>query len=201
MTKAGACADSLRTRVGGVGTRGCLLLAMVLAVGRLATAQGTPAAAQPTAKPGAASAAQSEPWKKIAIPPLHAFKPTEPKRIELANGLVIFLQEDHELPFVHGSILIRGGSRDEPAAKVGLVSLYGQTWRTSGTAAVSGDALDDQLAAKAAGIETGGGAASTSLGWSSLKGDFDAVFASAVDLLLHPEFKADKLALGKRQMA
>jgi len=29
------------------------------------------------------------------------------------NGLVIFLQEDHELPFINGTILIRGGSRDE----------------------------------------------------------------------------------------
>ena len=35
--------------------------------------------------------AQAQPWKKIAIPPLHAFKPEQPKRIELANGLVIFL--------------------------------------------------------------------------------------------------------------
>ena len=113
---------------------------------------------------------------------------------------MIFLQEDHELPFIHGSILIRGGGRDEPAAKIGMVSLYGQTWRTSGTAATSGDVLDTQLAAKAARIETGGSFASTSMGWSSLKGDFDSVFASAMDLLLHPDFKADKLALGKRQM-
>ena len=83
-----------------------------------------------TAKP-ATSAPSAQPWKKIPIPPLHAFKPVQPRRVELANGLVIFLQEDHELPFINGTILIRGGSRDEPAAKIGLVSLYGQTWRTS----------------------------------------------------------------------
>ena len=59
------------------------------------------------------------------------------ERIELTNGLVIFLQEDHELPFINGSILIRGGSRDEPVAKLGLISLYGETWRTSGTATIS----------------------------------------------------------------
>jgi zinc protease len=154
----------------------------------------------PAAKPASAATAPSEPWTKIPIPPLHAFKPTEPHRIELPNGLVIFLQEDHELPFINGSILIRGGSRDEPAAKIGLVTLYGQTWRTSGTAAISGDTLDDQLAAKAAHVETGGSIASTSLHWSSLKGDFDSVYATAIDLLLHPDFKADKLTLAKRQM-
>jgi hypothetical protein len=137
--------------------------------GGSAVAQATP----PPAPAAKASAAAAEPWKKIPIPALHAFKPVEPKRIDLANGLVIFLQEDHELPFIHGSILIRGGSRDEPAAKIGLVSLYGQTWRTSGTATLSGDALDTQLAAKAARIETGGSIATTSMSWSSLKGDFD----------------------------
>lgn len=153
-----------------------------------------------TARPTAAANHGNEPWKKIAIPPLHDFKPVQPKRIELENGLVIFLQEDHELPFIDGSILIRGGSRDEPAAKVGLVRLYGQTWRTSGTAANSGDALDDQMEAKAARLETGGGVASTSVNWSSLKGDFDPVFRQTMDLLLHPSFKADKLALAQRQI-
>lgn len=140
------------------------------------------------------------PWTKIPIPPLHAFKPVEPKRIELPNGLVIFLQEDHELPFINSTILIRGGSRDEPAAKIGLVSLYGQTWRTSGTAAADGDTLDDRLEAKAATLETGGGAALTTMSWSSLKSDFDSVFASAIDLLLHPAFKAEKLSLARMQM-
>ncbi len=147
------------------------------------------------------SVAQStEPWKQIPIPPLHAFKPTEPRRVELPNGLTLFLQEDHELPFINGTILIRGGSRDEPASKIGLVSLYGQTWRTSGTATADGDALDDQLEAKAATLETSGGGALTTVNWSSLKQDFDSVFASTIDLLLHPAFKADKLALARGQM-
>jgi zinc protease len=162
----------------------------------LSYAQAAPA---PT-KPATATTASAQPWKKIPIPQLHAFKPQQPKRIELANGLVIFLQEDHELPFINGSILIRGGSREEPANKIGLVSLYGQTWRTSGTASTDGDKLDDQLESKAASLETSGSSANTSLHWSSLKGDFDTVFASAIDLLLHPSFKADKLALAKRQI-
>ncbi len=149
-----------------------------------------------TAKP----AAVAQPWKKIPIPPLHAFKPVQPKRIELANGLVIFLQEDHELPFINGSILIRGGSRDEPAEKIGLVSLYGETWRTSGTSTIDGDKLDDKLEAKAASIESSDGAASTSVSWSSLKGDFDSVFADTMDLLLHPSFKPEKLQLAKGQL-
>lgn len=149
----------------------------------------------------AAFAQQAKPWEQIPIPTLHDFKPEQPKKIVLKNGLTIFLQEDHELPFVNGSILIRGGSRDEPADKVGLVSLYGQTWRTSGTKTASGDALDETLALKAASVETGGGLATTSVHWSSFKQDFDQVFGVATDVLLHPDFKEDKLALGKRQLA
>jgi zinc protease len=174
--------------------RRALVIALIAALPSVASAQS------PARKPIAAAAAQSRPWTKIPIPPLHAFKPQEPRRVELSNGLVIFLQEDHELPFINGSVVIRGGSRDEPAAKIGLVSLYGQTWRTSGSAKIGGDELDNQLAAKAASIETGGSQAVTSLHWSSLKGDFDSVFASAMDLLLHPAFKEPKLQLAKRQM-
>jgi zinc protease len=157
-----------------------------------------PAVAQNAATTPTTTAAQ--PWTKIPIPPLHDFKPVQPKRIELANGLVIFLQEDHELPFISGSILIRGGARDEPANKIGLVSLYGQTWRTSGTVKANGDVLDDQLEAKAATVETGGGGASTSVNWNSLKGDFDSVFSTAMDLLLNPVFNEEKLMLAKQQM-
>ncbi|HWB33403.1 MAG TPA: pitrilysin family protein [Acidobacteriaceae bacterium] len=159
------------------------------------TAFAQPAPAAPMSAP---PAAQAQPWKSIPIPPLHEFKPKEPKRIELSNGLVIYLQEDHELPFIDGTILIRGGSREVPADKTGLVSLYGEAWRTSGSTTHSGDELDEELAEKAASIETGGSGATTSLGWSSFKQDFDTVFGETVDLLLHPAFKEDKLQLAQR---
>jgi zinc protease len=173
---------------------GCMLLPGAVS----SRAQTAPPAAKPSAS--APPSAQAGPWTKIPIPPLHAFKPQQPKRIELANGLVLFLQEDHELPFIDGSILIRGGSRDVPAAKTGLVSLYGEAWRTSGSTTTSGDVLDTELAEKAASIETDGGGATTSVAWGSFRQDFDAVFGEAVDLLLHPAFKADKLALAQRDL-
>jgi zinc protease len=149
--------------------------------------------------PDAKAAHQPEPWTKIPIPPLPAFHPEPPKRIELKNGLVILLEEDHELPFINGTINIRGGSRDVPANKVGLVGLYGDTWRTSGTATQDGDKLDDLLEAKAAKVETGGDVDSTSVSWSSLTKDEDEVFGIAVDLLEHPAFSNEKLQLAKQQ--
>ena len=150
---------------------------------------------------GTLYAQQPEPWKSIPIPQLNAFHPQQPKRIALPNGVVLFLQEDHELPFVNGFIEIRGGSRDVDAAKAGLVDLYAETWRTSGTATKNGDQLDDILEAKAAKVETNGDVDSTSVGWSCLKADEDQVFAIAIDLLLHPAFDNQKLELAKQGAA
>lgn len=147
------------------------------------------------------TAPQAQPWKSIPIPTLPAFHPQQPRRIVLDNGAIIFLQEDHELPFINGFVEMRGGGRDVPASKTGLVDLYGEVWRTSGTATKSGDAMDDLLEAKAAKVETDGDVDSTSVSWSCLKTDFDTVFGITTDLLLHPKFDPSKLDLAKQEMA
>ena len=81
-----------------------LLLARLRALHSDLVSHASPAAAQTS-------------WQQINIPPLPAFHPQEPKRFVLPNGMVIFLQEDHELPLIDGVARIRGGSRSEPADK------------------------------------------------------------------------------------
>src|ERR1700757_3101419 len=88
--------------------------------------------------PGTAQLFAQTSWQQIPIPKLPAFKPPSPKRIEL-NGMVIFLQEDHELPLIDGVARIRGGERDVPADKTGLIDVYGEAWRTGGTKTKTGD--------------------------------------------------------------
>ena len=144
--------------------------------------------------------AQGTSWQQIPIPPLPAFHPQEPKRIELPNGMVLFLQEDHELPLIDGIARIRGGSRSEPASKVGMLEIYGEVWRTGGTKTQTGDQLDDYLEIRAAKVETGSNADSTTISWSCLKGDFDDVFKAFNDLLRNPEFRADKIDLAQHEM-
>jgi len=143
---------------------------------------------------------QAKDWREIQKPALRAFQPQQPKRIALPNGLVIFLQEDHELPLIRGTARIRGGAREEPAGKVGLVSVYGQVWRTGGTKTRSGDQLDDDLEARGSRVETAGGLDSTTASWDCLKESFDEVFATWADLLRNPEFREDKLPLAKNQL-
>lgn len=145
------------------------------------------------------AASQAEDWHQITIPPLPAFKPQQPKRIQLKNGMVIFLQEDHELPLIDGTARVRGGSVSEPASKVGLMDIYGEVWRTGGTKSQTGDQLDDFLEVRAAKVETGSGPDSTSISFSCLKGDLNDVFKAFVDVLQNPEFRPDKIDIALKE--
>lgn len=149
---------------------------------------------------GANALAQVQDWREIKKPPLRELKLQEPRRIQLPNGMVIFLQEDHELPLINGRATVRGGSREEPADKVGLVSVYGQVWRTGGTGSRTGDQLDDFLEARAARVETTADIDSSAVTFDTLKQNFDEVFDVFVELLRQPEFREDKLSIAKNQI-
>jgi len=142
--------------------------------------------------------AQTQPWQQIPIPKLPEFHPPQPKRIELPNGMVVFLQEDHELPTIDGTARIRGGERSVAANKTGLIDIYREVWRTGGTKSQTGDQLDDYLEQRAAKVETGGGMDSTTLSWSCLKEDFDDVFRVFVDVLRNPEFRPEKIGIAQK---
>jgi zinc protease len=161
----------------------------------------TPAAAQSAAPKTVPAGEQQDlaagDLRAIKKPPLPAFHPQQPKRIQLDNGMVIFLQEDHELPLIEGAITIRGGSKDEPADKIGLAGVYGSAWRTGGTKTHTGDQLDDALEARAAKLETSGGSLATFVTISCLRGDFDYLLDLTNDLLRNPEFRQDKIDIAK----
>lgn len=157
------------------------------------TSQRTKPSPQPT------SHSQSA-LERIQIPKLPDFHPQMPKRIVLDNGLVVFLQENHELPLIGGTMRFRGGSVLEPAEKTGMLDVYGAVWRTGGTKSRTGDQLDDYLEARAAKLETGSSEDSTTIGFNCLKQDFNDVFGAFKELLFQPEFREDKITLIKRQM-
>src|SRR6185436_17370755 len=90
-------------------------------------------------------AAQVEHVEDLQYPPLARFEVPQPQRVELENGLVVLLLEDHELPLVEATALVRAGSALDPADKVGLAELAGQVLRTGGTETLTGDQLDDWL--------------------------------------------------------
>lgn len=145
------------------------------------------------------SLAQVKDYREIKTPPLRSFSMPQPKRIALPNGMILFLQEDHELPLIRGTAIIRGGERDVPADKAGLAGIYGSAWRTGGTESKSGDQLDEFLEARAARVETSADTDSASVRLDVLKNDFDTVLPIFVELLQKPGFRQDKIDLAKTQ--
>ena len=191
-----------KSRVGGCRS---LLFSLIL----LFFVSGAIAQQQPsrTGNPAAAAASSSSArdnfpssWRQIPTPPLPRWNAPTPKRIELANGMIIFLQEDHELPLINGYVTVRGGSRAEPANKVGMLDIYGDVWRTGGTSKMTGDQMDDFLEMRAAKIETDDSKESTTISFDCLKGDFDDVFPLFVDVLKDPAFREDKIELAKNEL-
>jgi len=124
----------------------------------------------------------------------------------LKNGIKVFLLEDHELPTVDVVLIVRAGENDLPAlygegarAKAGLASVAAEVMRTGGTAAKTGDELDEALDAMASSVEVSSGDDQTRVRLSCLAENLDATLAIFADVVKDPAFREDKLALAKRQ--
>jgi len=137
---------------------------------------------------------------ELSFPDLPEFEVPAPKRIELDNGMVVMLLEDHELPLVHVVARIRTGARYEPSDKVGLAGLAGLVMRTGGTQAMGSDELDDFLEGRAANVTSSisGGYGSASM--SCLRADFPEVFLVFRDMLREPEFDERRLGVAVNQL-
>lgn len=138
-------------------------------------------------------------YKKLKYPKLGDIVMPEIKQATLGNGMKLFLLEDHELPLINVSAIIRTGSIYESADKIGLASITGEVMRSGGTATKTGDELDEELEAMAASVETSIGLNSGSASVSVLKEDIDKGLAILADVLMNPAFREDKIFLSKMQ--
>jgi len=114
-----------------------IVVALAAFVPASMNAQAQPVPAKPKTQTPASRIPRS--YKDIKYPPLNEIKVPEPVRFELGNGMVVHLVEDHELPIIGVTALIRTGNRWEPAGKTGLAAITGTVMRTGGTATRSGD--------------------------------------------------------------
>jgi predicted Zn-dependent peptidase len=144
-------------------------------------------------------AAQVSSYEDIKYPKLNDIRIPDIKKVELDNGMKLYLVEDSEVPLISISARIRAGSAWEPADKIGLASITGQVMRTGGTENRTGDELDDLLESLAASVETSIGETSGSAFMSVLEKDLDVGLEILADVLMHPAFAEDKIDLAKVQ--
>lgn len=140
-------------------------------------------------------------YTELDFPPLPEITLPDYERYQLANGMVVYLMPDRELPLISGSALIRTGSRWEPSDKVGLGEITGTVMRTGGTKNYSPDELNQLLEQQAAVVETSIGDSSGSAGFEALSEDIESVFPLFAQVIREPAFAAEKLQLAKRQQA
>ena len=145
---------------------------------------------------GAPPAAKLPDPRTMNFPP-PPFDPPKAERITLANGMVLYLMEDHELPLIQLQAMIRTGNIYEPADKVGLASLTGSVMRTGGTAKHSGNEVDEMLDQIAAGLSVGIGTDAGSASLDTLKKDFDLGLSLLAEILTQPAFEEEKLQIAK----
>jgi len=136
-------------------------------------------------------------YKQLKYPTLGKIEIPQVKRVTLANGMQVFLLEDHELPLVNLSAMVRTGSVYEPADKIGLAAITGTVMRTGGTTSKTGDQIDEQLEQIAASVETGIGLNVAGASMSVLKEDIDTGLSILADVLMNPAFREDKIELAK----
>lgn len=127
------------------------------------------------------------------------FKPPEPDRVLLHNGMVVYLLEDHELPLVTIHATMRTGGWLDPTDKVGLASLTGTVMRTGGSARMSANEIDEELERLAANVSIGIGRESGSASLDVLKKDLKRGLEILADLLRTPVFQPDRVELAKLQ--
>ena len=147
----------------------------------------------------AAPALAQKHYTEIEYPPLPDFEVPEATRLELDNGMIVYLIEDRELPLVNLSARIGVGSVWEPADKTGLAAVTGDVLRTGGTESVPADALNERLESIGAVIETGIGETSGSAFMSTLTEHTDEVLGLFAEVLMNPAFPQDKIDLAKTQ--
>ena len=145
------------------------------------------------------ASAEKKPWEKFKFPELGEINIPEYDRVELDNGMVLFLAEDHELPLIELSATIQAGAIYEPGDKVGLASITGSVLRSGGTASWTGDQIDEMVEAMGANVETWVGGSSGGAYMSTLTEDADQALGILAEILMSPRFDPDKIDLAKTQ--
>ena len=117
----------------------------------------------------------------------------------LSNGVVVFVVEDHTLPLVDISVLVRTGEYLDPPDKVGLAGLAGSQMRAGGTASLTPSEFDEEAAFLAAQIGASIGATQGGASLGCLTKDLDAGLELFFEMLGHPRFDPGRLDLAKSQ--
>jgi predicted Zn-dependent peptidase len=147
---------------------------------------------------GLAAVAGALPPTDIAVEPLQYTLP-KAERIALPNGVVLYVREDRDLPLIEVEVRLRGGRLYEPAAKVGLSTVFVRAWRNGGTQRLSPEAFNTAIEDMAAVLEISDEGDTLSLSLSALARDWRKAIGLLTELLRTPAFREEQVRLAKER--
>ncbi len=112
-------------------------------------------------------------------------------RTVLSNGLVVYIAEDHEIPWFDASMMIRTGPFLEPENKLGIAGMTSSIMRTGGTTTMDGEKINERIDFLAGSV--------SATGLSIHTGHLDEGLKIWMDILNNPAFPNDKIRLAKER--
>jgi zinc protease len=139
-------------------------------------------------------------WRKEAPKPgaeskLHL--PT-PKSFTIANGLKVYLIEEHELPVISASLVSLAGGEDNPKDKPGLAGFTARLL-TEGTATRSSTQLADDAAQLGVSLGASASMDNAAVSVGALSNNTSGAFELLSDVALHPAFKSEEVERIRQQ--
>jgi predicted Zn-dependent peptidase len=139
-------------------------------------------------------------YTQLSFPELSDWPEVEPEAFSLPNQTRLLVIEDHELPLVQINILIRSGQVLVPQGLEGLAQITGEALRSGGSESYAPDELNAFLENKAVDLSVSVNFESTQVTLHLLRPDLKDVLPVLGDLLAHPRFPEEKIALAKKQV-
>lgn len=129
-----------------------------------------------------------------------SFELPKVERFQLANGVQVFLREDHELPLVTMSAMFDAGSIYDPPNKSGLAALHSSAVRSAGAGDRSADEVEVTLERIAADLSVSSDSYATVLDLSLQTADLQEGVGLFTDMLRRPLFAPERVELARRRM-
>jgi zinc protease len=163
----------------------------VIAVAQTTPPKSAPAPRKPTVPDGLPN------YTELKYPELRPITAPAIQNVTLANGMRLLLLENHELPLISGTVLVRTGSLFDPPEKIGLAALTARVMLEGGTTTKPGDQLVRRF--QDLGAELDGTVTENllSISFLGLKTNTDEVLDALKDGLTAPEFPLDRIDLAK----
>ena len=113
------------------------------------------------------------------------------KRTVLPNGLTVLHSENHSLPIVMVTLMVKAGQRHEPKEKAGLANLTAELL-TEGTKNRSSREISEEIDFIGASLNASAGNDFTTITLSVLKKDIDKGFELFSDILLNADISTGR---------